>query len=354
MKIIFIHTYPIYHSKKTEEEWVKLENRDKWMPALLSSMGHEVEYWIGGLQSGTYTYTDPESTLPSYTIRSFETVKTNKRPKFHFSKQMIEFAKASSADHFILKGVDGGIGVYLIEKYLKKNRIPYSFVIGGDYYSKHVPDANFVFFETEYQSQTLLHPGWRFWRKRCSPDQLYFLPKSINTDVFKPDSNIEKQWDIISVGRLVPNYKNYDELGDLSNTFSVCLVGDGPLRSSLEKKYPNLHFHGSIPNHKIPEFIQKSRVFFHSGKRDYNPRVITESMACGVPPVAFGNIIKQDVVPYGCGYLIPEEQIYHSFSKILSNEAEIELFGKNARALILQERSRNSSLEVLRKTFGAC
>ena len=153
MKIVFIHTYPLYHSKKTDAEWVKLENRDKWMPALLTTLGHEVEYWAGGTNTEVFTYSDPEKELPEYTIRSFETIKSDRRTKFHFSKSLVEFAKDFGAEHFIFKGVDGGIGTYLLKHYLRKENIPYSFVIGGEYYSKHIPHAEYVFYETEFQKE---------------------------------------------------------------------------------------------------------------------------------------------------------------------------------------------------------
>ena len=113
-----------------------------------------------------------------------------------------------------------------------------------------------------------------------------------------------------------------------------------------------MHFAGNVPNHLIPAYISQSNVFFHSGKRDFNPRVITEAMACGVPPVAFNSIIKEDVIPTNCGYLIPEKDLNLTFNEILTDQKKVDYYGKNARLHILNERSRTSSLQILEHTIG--
>ena len=47
MRVAFVQTYPVYHDLLTQERWLALENRDRWMPGVLAAMGHDVELWAG-------------------------------------------------------------------------------------------------------------------------------------------------------------------------------------------------------------------------------------------------------------------------------------------------------------------
>lgn len=56
MKVIFLQTYPVYHDGLSTEQWLKLENRDKWMPALASTLGFESELWAVDLVTSIHNY----------------------------------------------------------------------------------------------------------------------------------------------------------------------------------------------------------------------------------------------------------------------------------------------------------
>ena len=78
---------------------------------------------------------------------------------------------------------------------------------------------------------------WRF-RRAVATESLIRLEKSIDTDVFRPLPDAENRWDVISVGRLISNYKNYQALGVLSDALRVAVIGGGPAEDELKKKYP--------------------------------------------------------------------------------------------------------------------
>ena len=352
MKLIFIQTYPVYNYSDDINEWLALDNRDKWMPAIARQLGNEVELWVGARESGRFEYRDPKNELPPLPIRAFKTVENDSRYKKHYSDEMIEAAREEPIyTHFILKGTDGGIGNRLIEKYLSPQYITYSMIIGGKYYTDHVPKAIKIFYETEYQRKKLLDPGKRLWRNLCYSFQLIHLPKSIDTELFRPDPDATKEWDLITIGRLIPNYKNYVAIGKLSEKYKTSIIGDGPARKELQRQFPNMDFAGYVPNHQIPEYLNRARSFFYTGKRDFHPRVITEAMACGLPVIAFQKTIATDVVPENCGFLIKEQDMKKQVEAILSKPKILADYGKNAREHVGKFRHRYSSKEPLIEAF---
>lgn len=349
MKIILIESYPLYNVDRTTQDWFQHINREKWIPSILKKLGHEVEYWIAGKENVELKQQIDD--LPSYTTRIFKADAVSKRKKKHISKALNSYLKNNLPDHVIIKGVDGGIGLSAVKHILRPLKVPFSIIIGGEPYRRYLGDAKNVFYETEDQKNLLMDPGIKFFRKRIHPSQLFKLPKSIDTDIFKP-LDAKKEFDIISVGRLIPRYKNYNELGLLSDKFRVGLIGDGSMLEELKVKYPKISFLGRVPNHDIPKYLAKSDVFFFTGKKDYNPRVITESLACGIPVVAFSHVIKSDVLPQKCGYRINEEDITKKFKDILSDRPTLQKKGIYARSLAVKERGKLSTLPVFKQVFG--
>jgi glycosyltransferase involved in cell wall biosynthesis len=350
MNIAVIQAYPSYHAGNTSpQEWIQNLNREKWIPGILRSIGHEVEYWIGAHTSGSFPVSDEE--LPSYTLRHFTTDEISSQTKKHICSEMVDFARQQNIDHYLIKGIDGGIGMHLLDEYILPSDIPFSFIIGGEFYNKYVPKAKYIFYETEYQKQKLLNPGWHFYRRRCSEKQLIRLEKSIDIRLFRPIDK-EIRWDIISVGRLIPNYKNFDDMCSLSDKYKVAIIGDGSHRSTLVQNYPQTEFLGYKPNAELPDYLNQARIFFYSGKRDHNPRVITEAMACGLPVIAYRSIITNDVLPPACGYLIDDKNFEIRIPEILSSGDELQRKGKNARTFTKENRGKFSTRSAFEQAFS--
>lgn len=349
MRVAFIQTYPIYHDLLSTRQWLQRENRDLWMPGILSGFQVDVELWAAGKENSTHSF--HSDGLAEYTIRVFESQKKRGGTKKHYSDSLIEHAMAYDADLHVLKGTDGGVGIRLLRRFLLPQNKPFVFVIGGKYYTRHVPQANLVFYETEEQRQLLESPGWRLWRSKVPESRLMRLPKSVDTDLFHPMPDVRKRWDIISVGRIINRYKSYDPLGKLAEQADIAVAGGGPALEDLQEKYPSIEWLGHIPNKQLPDALNMAHAFMHAGKNDYFPRVIAEAMACGLPTLAFRDAIADDVIPNCAGLRLPKQHYVSTVSDLLRRPKRLRTMGRAARQIATENYSKYSTQEPLLKMF---
>lgn len=350
MRTVFIQTYPIYHDLLNTNQWLDRINRDRWMPGILSDMGPEVELWGGDYESSTHK-SDLDG-FGSYKIRLFESITDKSQTKYHYSDRLVDFARDYDADLHILKGVDGGIGTRLLDKYLLPDEKPFVFIIGGKFYTRYVPKADIIFYETEEQRRKLMDPGWRFWRRAVKDNQLLRLPKSVDTELFKPIPETEKEWDIVCVGRLINRYKNYDALEELSEHFRVCMVGGGPAKSDFEEKFPRIDFVGQVPNDEVPEYLNKAHAFIHPGENDFFPRVISEAAACGCILLAFADSIAPDVLPPDCGLRLNRGSYVQEVRNLFNDSDKMREMSNNARSYAVESLHKYSTKEPMREMLN--
>jgi glycosyltransferase involved in cell wall biosynthesis len=364
LRIAVVLTYPIYHdsSALTLQEWLKAPDRERSLAALMASMGHTVELWAAGSCQETFVSEEPVPGNRSYTLRVFPADRKGGKTKYHPSRELVRHARRSEGAFYLLKGVDGGVGTRLLREVLLeghgRRRLPFGFIIGGDYYSGYVPFADIVFCETEAQKKKLVSPGWRIWRKRVREQSLIRLPKWIDTDLFHPIEGTRKDWDILVAGRLISGWKNYEALGPLTRRFRVAVAGDGPEAPRLRAGYPGARFLGRIPNRELPAFLNRARLFVHTGFRDHYPRVVVEAMACGIPCVAFADALVPEVLPPDCGLLIESHKkrgadFVRPIEDLLKpgNQARRLSMGRRAREHVLASTGRDACLRAVEEMF---
>lgn len=346
MRVAVVLTYPLYHNSPvmTAERWLGQPDRERIIAALMAQMGHQVELWAVGEVGADIEERD-------FKIRFFKPDKKSKKSKHHFSETLVIHARQFAADLHILKGVDGGVGNSLLQNYLEPSKRPFVFIIGGEYYSKYVPGAEIVFYETQLQKQMLQSPGWRFWRKKTPGENLVLMPKFIDTQVFCPMAQEPKEWDILIVGRLIPRYKNYDALDVLSRQFRVAVAGDGPEETRLRDRCPNVDWLGYIPNLQLPQYYNRSHLFMHTGLRDFYPRVIAEAMACGLPCIAFDRTIAPEVIPSDCGLLVQQYNFIPAISDLLKDKKRLRGMGLQARKHVLKQMGKEACKKALEEMF---
>lgn len=327
MRIVFVLTYPTHHGIADPAEWLRWDNRDRRMPGLLAERGVDVELW--GLARQPL---DAMSALPGvapYPIRLFAPSNPAARTRNQFSDTLVAAARADAADLFVLIGVDGGAGYRLFDRVLRRDHRRFAVIIGGDYYSRIVPHAAFLFPESSRQEAILARPP-RFWRPRVATDRMERLPKTIDTDRFAPRAT-DKRWDVIATSRLTP-YKKFDELAALGERHRVAVIGDGPQAAELTRRFRQIEWLGHVPNAQVPDLLGQSRLFFHAGRRDYFPRALVEAMACGLPVAAFDDRIGPDVIPPQCGILVDDATYRDRVAGLLADPARLNVMGAAARA----------------------
>ncbi|MBW4332206.1 glycosyltransferase [Stakelama sp. CBK3Z-3] len=345
MRIIFVLTYPVYHGIADLSEWLAWDNRDRRMPALLAALGTDVELWGVGDEGAVLT--SQFADRPAYPIRLFATSGGGAKSRDQYSDAMATAARDDPADLFVLIGANGGAGYHLYDHALNPGGRRFAIIIGGDYWSRLVPRADFLFTESAGQEYALAHPGWRFWRRAIASDRTERLPKTIDVERFSPDPQVQKRWDVIAVSRL-NRWKRFDEIGRLSRIARVAVVGGGPQAAMLARRYPHIEWLGHRPHGEVPGLINQARLYFHAGRRDYFPRAIPEAMACGIPVVAMDDRIGPDVVPPACGALVNRHSFEPAVTRLLREPARLAAMGRAGRAQVVASHGPRSSEHACR------
>ena len=106
----------------------------------------------------------------------------------------------------------------------------------------------------------------------------------------------------LSVGRVAVE-KNLEALLSLDLPGSTVIVGDGPARAGLERRYPRAHFLGVHHGEDLANIYASADVFVFPSRTDTFGIVLIEAMASGLPVAAFPAPGPIDVVGPEAGAL---------------------------------------------------
>jgi glycosyltransferase involved in cell wall biosynthesis len=115
--------------------------------------------------------------------------------------------------------------------------------------------------------------------------------RGIDAAQFRPMQLEEKPFGLerpiyMTVGR-VSLEKNLPAFLDLDLPGSKVVVGDGPARAELEKRYRDVHFTGLKFGEELARIYAQADVFVFPSLTDTFGNTILEALACGVPVAAF-------------------------------------------------------------------
>jgi glycosyltransferase involved in cell wall biosynthesis len=155
------------------------------------------------------------------------------------------------------------------------------------------------------------------------------------------DSGTSQDWDVLVVGRLVEK-KGIDDLIDAASIVAsasgrevrIAVIGDGPLRHSLEERARLRHvpvdFLGAQSPSQVQSIMRRSRVLAvpsrtaANGDREGLPMILLEGSAMRMPIAA----TRHSGIP---------EFITHEVSGLLSEEHDVEALAANIRKLLEDE-----------------
>lgn len=162
--------------------------------------------------------------------------------------------------------------------------------------------------------------------------------------------DMEKQWDVVFVGRLVEK-KGVDDLVLAlrlidDSRLRVAIVGDGPLRERLAtaavEMSSEIEFKGMLPPNEVQSVIARSTLLAAPSKTGPDgdieglPTVIIEALALGVPVVATTHSGIPEAVKDGVtGRLVAEgdvEGLAAALDELTSAPAVARSLGRTARA----------------------
>lgn len=201
------------------------------------------------------------------------------------------------------------------------------------------------------------------------PKKVKIIPNYVVTDVFKPHPNIEKEFDLIYIGRSDEG-KNLRSLLEAlhflkkkNKNLSLILIGggyrDNKLRELASQYKLNVTFKDNVPNFELPFFLNKSRVFALPSKYEGHPKSLIEAMGCGLPSIGcdvtgINEVIDHMKTGYLCG--TDYKSIADALNLVAFNGSLQKKIGKNARDYVMSnyslEKILKMEIEAIREVAG--
>jgi glycosyltransferase involved in cell wall biosynthesis len=104
---------------------------------------------------------------------------------------------------------------------------------------------------------------------------------------------------LLSVGR-VSIEKGLDDFCRLDMPGAIkIVVGDGPYRRELQRRYPDIHFVGAKRGIDLARYYAQADVFVFASRADTFGVVNIEALACGTPVAAYPVAGPKDIVEPG-------------------------------------------------------
>lgn len=122
--------------------------------------------------------------------------------------------------------------------------------------------------------------------------------RGVNTELFRPDAPAKLDLPrpiFMTMGRVAVE-KNLDAFLSLDLPGSKVVVGDGPQRAELERKYPQVRFLGEKKGGDLSSHLAAADVFVFPSLTDTFGVVQLEALACGTPVAAFPVTGPLDVI----------------------------------------------------------
>jgi len=165
--------------------------------------------------------------------------------------------------------------------------------------------------------------------------------------------NISKDRDIIFIGRLSEEKNLFGLLNALKDSnYNLDIIGSGPLKQALEEKAKkdklNVRFLGNIPNSRLPEIINRHKIFILPSYYEGAPKSLLEAMSCGLAVIGTNvigirEVITNDIDGILCG--TDSDSIRFAIDRLMRNSELRYKLGEKAREKIVREFSFEKVLD---------
>jgi 1,2-diacylglycerol 3-alpha-glucosyltransferase/glucuronosyltransferase len=128
--------------------------------------------------------------------------------------------------------------------------------------------------------------------------KLGFWTRGVDTELFAPDDPAELDLPrpiFMTMGRVAVE-KNIEAFLALDLPGSKVVIGDGPQRAALERRYPKVRFLGEKTGRDLTAHLAAADVFVFPSRTDTFGVVQLEALACGTPVAAFPVTGPLDVI----------------------------------------------------------
>src|ERR1035437_4327205 len=123
-------------------------------------------------------------------------------------------------------------------------------------------------------------------------------PRGVDVNLFRPRSGTPLDLPrpvFLTVGRAAVE-KNVEAFLQLDLPGTKLVVGDGPARASLAKRFPDAVFLGARGGEALAEIYASADVFVFPSRTDTFGLVLLEALASGVPVAGFPAVAPRDVI----------------------------------------------------------
>jgi len=243
------------------------------------------------------------------------------RLAFYAQSEVRERVETLNPD-FIHIATEGPIGL-AFRKFCLKNKLPFTTGFHtrfADYLEARLPIPGIK--TVAYQALRWFHSGsgavlaptrtvTRELEKRGFANVVTWT-RGVDHERFKPseenpaaDERREKPI-LVYVGRLAVE-KGIEDFLELDHPGSKLVIGDGPMKKALERKYPDATFTGYLFGEELSRTMATGDVFVFPSRTDTFGLVILEAMACGLPVAAYPVMGPIDVVRDGYSGALDED-----------------------------------------------
>jgi glycosyltransferase involved in cell wall biosynthesis len=245
------------------------------------------------------------------------------------SEPLLTFLREAKPDVILFKGIDYSLVPYVLDG-LGNPKLIVGFIIGGVSVHPMLHCAKFAFIESSRQ------------RKEITDFLSASLPcpklaKFVDWQAVNEFWQSSKEFDIVNVGYFEPR-KNLIALRPFFGKYKLAIVGHGPTLECVQAAasgFEHVHFFGKLQNRDAIRAVCRSRLMVHTSSWEGLPRVIVESLACGVPVVAFRSAIQEDFSETDGVSLIGSDDLIAAVDGLLSEPARIQELSANARQYAL-------------------
>jgi glycosyltransferase involved in cell wall biosynthesis len=140
-------------------------------------------------------------------------------------------------------------------------------------------------------------------------NNLVHWSRGVDTDLFRPGDRLPATWPrpvFMYVGRVAIE-KNIEAFLALDLPGSKVVVGDGPQREMLQRRYPDAHFTGAQHGEALAAHFRSADCFVFPSRTDTFGLVLLEAMASGTPVAAYPVAGPIDVVRQGTSGILDDD-----------------------------------------------
>jgi len=192
------------------------------------------------------------------------------------------------------------------------------------------------------------------------PGRSWFIPNSVNTDVFHPSSRARDEFRVGFVGRAGKPGEGILEqvVREIGSSVAWRFAAAGELhdvRRGVSARVPvDVELFHNLDYLRMPEFYSAIDVLFNPFPGEGVGRTSLEAMACGVPVVAVGQGDKYPIRNGETGYVLPPDPktIAETIRRLKKDPELSEEMGRRARATVDREFSSRTVLPALRAVYS--